>query len=43
MEGARRIYFDQVRRAEEQQRQERTERTGQDATEFEQDFDDLSL
>ena len=43
MEGAQREYFDQIRRAEEQQRQEQTERTGQDAAEFAQDFDDLSL
>lgn len=36
-------YLDVVRRAEEEQRRLQTARTGQDVTEFEQDFDDLSL
>lgn len=42
-EAERQAYLDQVRRAEEEQRRAQTERTGQDAIEFEQDFDDLSL
>lgn len=43
-EAERQAYLDQVRRAEEEQRRAQTERTGQDAAEFQQgDFDDLSL
>lgn len=42
-EAERQVYLDQVRRAEEEQRRLQAARTGQDATEFQQDFDDLSL